>query len=237
MHKCAMANSDFWRDLAVQFLGIPGSAGALSASWLYRVGSQEVGDWTVNGTRAVVAQFDALARRAAAKLSHLGDPDLLTAWLEALRTSGDGCFKHDGEGREADGTQIVLGSIYRLCEASANYCKKLESAALQNEYDSHRGSIGILSRPVVASPFTSVATPAAPLIKVPKPESVGQQINRLREECQLTVDELAERMNLDVRSVRRHLAGDTTPYDRHLWAYRRLFYKLLNRDAVISKMP
>lgn len=67
-------------------------------------------------------------------------------------------------------------------------------------------------------------------------DTVAAQIDRLRKECQLTVDKLAELIEIDVRSVRRHLKGDSVPYDRHLWAYERLFSKLLNRQVVISKL-
>ena len=70
----------------------------------------------------------------------------------------------------------------------------------------------------------------------PKAETVGEQIDRLREECNLMPDKLAEEIGLDVRSVQRHLAGDSIPYDRHLWAYQKLFSKLLNRQVVIRKM-
>jgi DNA-binding XRE family transcriptional regulator len=69
-----------------------------------------------------------------------------------------------------------------------------------------------------------------------KADTLGSQINRLRQECHLTVDELAEKIDIDVRSVRRHLKDDSVPYDRHIWAYQRLFSKLLNRQVVLRQM-
>lgn len=70
----------------------------------------------------------------------------------------------------------------------------------------------------------------------PKTETIGEQINRLREECRLTVEELAERIGIEPRSVQRHEAGTSTPYARHLRTYEKEFSKLLNRQIVISKL-
>ncbi len=67
-------------------------------------------------------------------------------------------------------------------------------------------------------------------------ETIGSQLSALKEECRLTVEELAELIEIQVRSVQRHLAGDSIPYDRHLRAYEREFSKLLNRQIVIRKM-
>ena len=41
-----------------------------------------------------------------------------------------------------------------------------------------------------------------------KAETLGDQIDRLREECRLTVEELAENLNIESRSVYRHLSGE-----------------------------
>jgi hypothetical protein len=68
-------------------------------------------------------------------------------------------------------------------------------------------------------------------------DSVGAQINRLREECHLTEEELAEKIEMDIRSVQRHLTNETTPYARHLRVYERMFSNLLKRQVVIRKMP
>ncbi len=68
------------------------------------------------------------------------------------------------------------------------------------------------------------------------PETLAAQINRLREECRLTAEELAEKIDIDIRSVQRHLAGKTVPYARYLRKYEREFSKLLSRQIVIRKM-
>ena len=76
-----------------------------------------------------------------------------------------------------------------------------------------------------------------PSLVPPKPETIGAQINRLREECHLTEEELAEKIDMDIRSVQRHLANKIKPYARHLRTYERVFSKLLNKQVVIRKMP
>lgn len=73
----------------------------------------------------------------------------------------------------------------------------------------------------------------------PKPatgETVATQISRLREECRLTIEELAERIGIEPRSIQRHESGACLPYTRHLRVYEREFSKLLNRQVVISKL-
>ena len=219
-----MEDSAFWQDFAVQFDGLPCD---LKADWQYTIGSGEVGHWRLGGDRTQRIQFEALARRAAIRLRIRRSPDLLIAWLEAIRENGVDFdlapfFPTEMNDDGSKGATYSIGSISRICDASANLCRMLESAALQAEFEeNYRGE--------------PPSTPALP--SHPSGETVAAQINRLREECQLTVDDLAEKMSLDVRSVRRHLTGDTVPYDRHVWAYQRLFSKLLNREVVISKTP
>ena len=79
------------------------------------------------------------------------------------------------------------------------------------------------------------SAPAARL--APIQPTIGEQIENLRKECKLSPDNLAEKMELDFRTIQRHLACETIPYQRHIWEYEKLFSKLLNRQVVISKMP
>ena len=65
---------------------------------------------------------------------------------------------------------------------------------------------------------------------------ISEQLELLRKECRMTVEQLAEDIGIDVRSVRRHLRGQSVPYDRHLWAYEKIYSKLLQRKVVIRKM-
>jgi len=71
----------------------------------------------------------------------------------------------------------------------------------------------------------------------PKADKIGAQINRLRDELHLTEEELAEEIEMDIRSVQRHLAGEVMPRARHLRRYERVLSKLLKREVVIRKMP
>jgi hypothetical protein len=79
-----------------------------------------------------------------------------------------------------------------------------------------------------------------PTLMNPEPpvsESLPEQLNRLRRECRWTVDTLAEKVNLDVRTVQRHLAGSRKPRLAHIGAYERVFSKALDRVVLISEMP
>jgi hypothetical protein len=209
----------------------------LRADGWHIVGSSAPWEWWLDGHPGgfVSASFETLARRGASELTRVGTIDLLTVWLEALRQDGSG-FRVTGSSSElpiGGGKRLdrQTGSILRLCETSATFCKKLESAALQSEFEKKQRN----ERQI------SLSAPSAPLVE-PKAETIAEQLNRLREECQLSPDELVEQLSIqidvtiDVRTVRRHLSGNSVPYPRNLWAYQRLFSKLLNRKIVISKM-
>jgi len=80
-------------------------------------------------------------------------------------------------------------------------------------------------RPSLTSP-----TPA-------KAETVGAQIQRLRVECDLKEEALAEHIGIDIRSVQRHLASEQLPRALTLRKYEKTFPKLLNRQIVIRGTP
>jgi|SRR6185437_4898514 len=64
-------------------------------------------------------------------------------------------------------------------------------------------------------------------------ETIADQINHLRKECHLSTEELADKIGIDTRSVKRHVAGKSTPYPQHLRAYQKIFSELLNRQISI----
>lgn len=74
------------------------------------------------------------------------------------------------------------------------------------------------------------------VLPVPPTPTVGKQINALRNECRLSVEQLAEKIGIEPRSVQRHIADSTAPYPRHLRKYETEFSKLLNRKIVISNL-
>jgi hypothetical protein len=131
-----MPTPEFWHDLAFQFralLVLP----TIRADWVFNVGSLNLtGEWELVGmNRSEQLQFEALARRAASGLKNAVATDALVAWLEALKADGrrfqEGSSIFDGNGV----LQRLTGSIYDVCEASADFCSKLESEASQVEFE------------------------------------------------------------------------------------------------------
>jgi hypothetical protein len=84
--------------------------------------------------------------RAASALSDPDSSDLLIAWLEALRLkSGNFKLGRDGIEQNADGsegTYHLTGTIERICEASADYCRELEGKGLEAETRKEMEQIG-----------------------------------------------------------------------------------------------
>jgi hypothetical protein len=66
-------------------------------------------------------------------------------------------------------------------------------------------------------------------------ESISVQLNRYREECRFTVEELAEAVSIEPRSVYRHLSGESEPRLRQIGAYERTFSDRLGKKVVIHK--
>jgi|ERR1019366_2473602 hypothetical protein len=135
-----MVTSKFWRKLAAEFRLIPDS-GKLRADGCYIVGSNAPWNWWLDGdpSEFICATFKALAIRGASELATAGIADLLIVWLEALRQDESG-FRATGSSSElpiggGERVDSLLGSIPRLCETSATFCKKLESRALQAEFE------------------------------------------------------------------------------------------------------
>jgi hypothetical protein len=65
--------------------------------------------------------------------------------------------------------------------------------------------------------------------------SIATQIQRLRDECRWTNEQLAEVAELSTRQVARHVSGEAMPYKRNIAAYERVFSNKLKRQIVISK--
>lgn len=62
-------------------------------------------------------------------------------------------------------------------------------------------------------------------------QSIAAQLQQLNDECQMTVEELAEGIDIEPRSVYRHLSGEATPRKRHLVAYEKIFSEKLKRQV------
>jgi hypothetical protein len=162
-----MADSGFWRDLAERFRALEDPYGMLRADWACVVGSGEPGQWRLPGGagRTVTTQFESLAKRGASALSDAASPDLLIAWLEALRCTsrnfGFGPYYIEQNADGSEGPHRQTGTISRLCEASANYCSEPEGAALEAEFQEKHQSDqdGEPSIPAGA-PAGSIVTPS-----------------------------------------------------------------------------
>jgi len=307
-----MADSSFWRDLADQFRALPVECKMLRAD-RHPVDdiTNELSHWQLTGTATAKALVDALARRCASEIANPPAPDLLEAWLEVLIKRGDVPFHSQiiSTGNNPDGTarpKRTIGTLYELPEHSANYCKMLESEALQAEAEEKRRNdpknwtpfraeyeVFKRLRDMRSGPHEQVPEafvrdaisrrlrirpeevtweqirhevaallpyyPAISLLPTSKPnsrhnlrqkkrrrkrkphlareETVGAQIQRLRTESNLTVDQLAEKVGLDVRNVTRHISGKTRPRLSNLAAYERVFSEVLGRKVTIKKMP
>jgi DNA-binding XRE family transcriptional regulator len=211
-----MATSDFWQSLASQFQALHDFHGTLRFDWHYQVGGGAVGQWRPAGTASgsICSHFESLARRAAVEIPNKETSDLLIAWLEALRQDGSNfimgpyLIEKNEDGSEA--AHYLTGSIYDACEASANFCRKLESRALQTEFEETQ-------QPPVPQPIP----PSTP------EQTIAAQLQKLRDECRWTIPELAEAVGIDPRTVDRHLAGKSNPYPRTISAYERAFGKHL----------
>lgn len=69
------------------------------------------------------------------------------------------------------------------------------------------------------------------------PESVGEQLRHLRDECRMTTEKLAEEVGVDPATVYRHISGKMRPHLPTIGTYERVFSKLLNRKVVIQITP
>lgn len=80
------------------------------------------------------------------------------------------------------------------------------------------------------------STESKPTRAAPIDETIAAQIERLRDECRWTNEDLAEAANLSTRQVVRHVSGESVPYKRNIAAYERVFTKQLKRQIVLDKM-
>ena len=65
-------------------------------------------------------------------------------------------------------------------------------------------------------------------------ESTGSQIRRLMDESHLTAEQIAPELDVDPRSIYRHIADEARPRKRHLRAYEKVFSQALDRKVLIT---
>ena len=122
-----MADSDFWRDLAVSFRAISDPMGILTAKW---TNFEQQPRWElVRGDFITLsAQFEPLARRGGWKLDSTRDS--LEVWLDAMRFEEGYVLE---ERTKVETGEVIACLIPALCQRSADFCNLLESRALESE--------------------------------------------------------------------------------------------------------
>jgi DNA-binding XRE family transcriptional regulator len=78
-------------------------------------------------------------------------------------------------------------------------------------------------------PSAGISSPTRETADFARIPTMGEQLKALREEGRLTAEELAEKINVEPRSVYRHLNGSTMPRPRQIAAYEAFFSKRLGR--------
>ena len=118
-----MANSAFWRDLAVQFSALRDK--------------RRLRDGGANDS-VFISALQTLAMRGASEIAVAGASDLLHIWLEELRK--EDLFQSLVQSNEILSEAEYSESIYKgftdgVCEASATFCDRREAQAVQAEFE------------------------------------------------------------------------------------------------------
>src|ERR1017187_2177983 len=124
-----------WRELAVRFSELHnGGLQQMFAIW-YPRGYGSAGDtWSLDGcaNRDARELFKWTAERGAVLLGHSGGAGSLAYWLDTLR-KGSPRFTAQQIGHALEDGSVEMeesGAISNVCFASAEYCYKLETAAI-----------------------------------------------------------------------------------------------------------
>jgi hypothetical protein len=166
------ADGDFWRDLGDSFRALD-PVGILWFDWNCPAGDKSQGDWRLAGTTEIRLknQFIDLATLAGSAIAETKDSDPLKVWLEALREhspnfeSGPHDYHLEGNPDGAGEQKILGGVLNRVCEASADYCKRLELLVRSEEMQQRKlnstnlsGSKRLTSDPPMEATVGSEAT-------------------------------------------------------------------------------
>jgi hypothetical protein len=129
-------DSDAWRELAVHFEELERETGGhLYALWISS-SCDANGDWHTEGKWQLAGSdnprevsFQWAAERGTVLQRGSGGEDALSYWLDLLRAQSP---KYESwmRTRAANPEEVDLGRIENVCGASAEYCYKLETAAM-----------------------------------------------------------------------------------------------------------
>lgn len=241
-----MADSAFWKNLGDKFRLIFDVPNGMRAKWTCNGGSSDV-VWEVTGeaTSESRIQFFTLAKIAGKAL----DPscqDGFQAWMLKLRERGPNSEFNKLTWDRDDGTSgfTEMAYIVGVIPISASLCDEFELQAQLAEqrdqlarerrrqfYEMIEQKSG-LNTPARSAPIPELIEPN---LSIDRKATVGEQIERFREECRMSVEQLAEEVDIEARSVYRHLSGKVEPRLNHLGAYDRVFSKHLGRKIVIER--
>jgi DNA-binding XRE family transcriptional regulator len=241
-----LTDSEFWKSIAEKFRSIFDVSNGMRVKWQCTDGAPKI-SWEIQNEPGPESkmQFFRLAQIAGRKLQ-ADSPDACHTWMLKLRETRPNQHIDTVTFESSDGTVHITETalILDVLQASANLADELEltspMAAPEPEATLKRGL------PIVQKAAKQVETllglnsadlnQAPPIVQLPKEETIGTQIKRLRDECRLTIEELAEAIDSDERTIRRHEADEVVPYARTIRAYEGVFSKRLERKVVISKM-
>jgi len=128
--KGTMTDSAFWRDLHDKFVAFQDRLRASGGA-----------------TCLTYKQFEVLAKRGASEIARPGTSNLLSVWLEAVWKE-DPDFRSLYLAKEVSSLaefeqNFEIGTLDRMCQDSATFCKKLEDQALQAEFEEkQRNNLG-----------------------------------------------------------------------------------------------
>jgi len=231
--------------LCERFRGLqPSDKDGVWARW-----SDSASTWTLVGapSDSTLRRFEVLSEQAVKKTSRG------TTWQDFLNVLREEphTFKREFFLLGYSEPDEPESGILRVCEAAADYCEQF----IPEDADNAR--FEEMVKNILYAPIPQAVVhhpePPAPPIESPRPtpksdssvkpvgvgnmETVGQQVNRFREDCRLTVEELAEQAGLDATTVGRHIRGEMKASLRSIGAYERVFSKILERKIVISNTP
>src|ERR1022692_4046879 len=199
-----------WRDLAERFTQLhAGGPDRLTASWRSSAWNDSGDHWLISGVddQSFYKLFMWAVERAAVLLGHTANP--LFFWLDLLKQESPR-YSGGGTSETIVGDQVSkaeTGTISTLCLASAEYCYRLETQAIAKDRNKWGTVVG----------------------------SIGEQLEQLRQECNWSIEKLAEAVKIDPTNVSRHLSNKSVPYPRNLAKYIHVLSKELKRHIVISK--
>lgn len=120
--------------------------------------------------------------------------------------------------KDRDGWEMPYpnGTVVNLRSASIRLCRMLQSEAIEAE---------------------RTAPTIVPDKPEPQPQPLYKRLEALRIEADISQQQLADLLEIDIRNVQKHLAGASIPTKRNQFRYQRIFSNLLKREVVILETP